>query len=229
VVTAPARAAESSQALDRGLRLLALLADAEHGRSVSELATALGTSRAVVYRLVTALEAHGMVRRPADGRVRLGLGLLDLARRVLPELREAAPVPLRGLAERVGATAHLTVLDGDDALAVAVVEPSWTDYHVAYRVGTRHALARGAAGRAILLGRDPAAAEAYVATAGELQPGAHGLAAPVRGVPGLEASVGVVALGDLDAATAGPAVVDTAAAVARRLRYGRATVLGRDQ
>jgi DNA-binding IclR family transcriptional regulator len=216
-VTAPARAVESSQALDRGLRLLALLADAERGLSVSELADGLGTSRAVVYRLVTALEAHAMVRRPADGRVRLGLGLLDLARRVLPELREAARGPLRELAERAGATAHLTVLDGGDALAVAVVEPSWTDFHVAYRVGTRHPVDRGAAGRAILLGRRPAVGDDVAVTAGELQPGAHGVAAPVRDVPGLEASVGVVALAGLDAGRVGPAVVEAAAAVARRL------------
>lgn len=253
----PVRAAESSQALDRGLRLLALLGDADRGLSVSELAAALGTSRAAVYRLVTALQMHRMVRRPADGRVRLGLGLLDLARRVLPELRDAARGPLRALAERAGATAHLTVLDGDDALAVAVVEPSWTDFHVAYRVGTRHPVGRGAAGRAILLGRDttpPAAAPdtrrtgirpatataqvapphtaqaashadaatgtapAYVVTAGELQPGAHGIAAPVPDVPGLAASVGVVALADLDAAEIGPLVLEAAAAVARRLR-----------
>lgn len=220
-MTAPARVGESSQALDRGLRLLALLADAERGLSVSELADGLGTSRAAVYRLVTALESHGMVRRPLGeraGRVRLGLGLLDLARRVLPELREAARGPLRELAERAGATAHLTVLDGDDALAVAVVEPSWTDFHVAYRVGTRHPVDRGAAGRAILLGRRPAGEDDVAVTLGELQPGAHGVAAPVRDVPGLEASVGVVALADLDAGRVGPAVVEAAAAVARRLR-----------
>jgi hypothetical protein len=33
--------------------------------------------------------------------------------------------------------------------AYLVVEPSWTSYHVAYRVGARHPVGRGAAGRAI--------------------------------------------------------------------------------
>jgi hypothetical protein len=121
----------------------------------------------------------------------------------------------------LGATAHLTLADGGEALAIAVVEPSWTDYHVAYRVGARHALNQGAAGRAILLGRELAAgAEAgdrFVQTAGELQPGARGLASPVMGIDGFEASVGIVTLGDIDAEVAGPRVAAAAAEISRRL------------
>jgi DNA-binding IclR family transcriptional regulator len=83
----------------------------------------------------------------------VGLGVLGLAHQVHPLLREAALPALRALAEDIGATAHLTLVDGTEALAVAVVEPTWTDYHVAYRTGFRHPLDRGAAGRAILAGR----------------------------------------------------------------------------
>lgn len=209
--------AESSQTLDRGLRLLAVLADAPRGRSVAELAAELGVGRSVVYRLLATLEAHRLVRRAGGGHVRLGLGVLDLARRVQPLLREAAARPLRHLAEQVGATAHLTVVDGGEALAVAVVEPSWTDYHVAYRVGSRHPLDQGAAGRAILLGR-AGEGDPFVITVGELQTGAHGVAAPVRDVPGLEASVGVVALYALDPDQVGTAVVTAATSVSAALR-----------
>jgi len=209
-------AAETSQTLDRGLRLLDLLADAPAGRSVAELAAALEVGRTVVYRLVVTLEAHGLVRRDAEGRVRLGLGALRLAARVVPLLREAALPSLRRLAEEVGATAHLTVADGADALAVAVVEPSWTDYHVAYRVGSRHPIARGAAGRALLRGRTGEAG--FVQSSGELQPGAVGVAAPVLGLPNVEASVGVVALGSLDTERAGRLVERAAAEVAAALR-----------
>jgi DNA-binding IclR family transcriptional regulator len=145
--------AETSQTLDRGLRVLKLLADTDHGLTVTELASRLGVNRTVVYRLLATLEQHSLVRRDLGGRARVGLGVLGLAHQVHPLLREAALPALRSLAEDIGATAHLTLVDGAEALAVAVVEPTWTDYHVAYRTGFRHPLERGAAGRAILAGR----------------------------------------------------------------------------
>ena len=49
---------------------------------------------------------------------------------------------------------------------MAVVEPSWTDFHVSYRVGSRHPLHQGAAGKAILLGRDAAPDHAVEVTDG---------------------------------------------------------------
>jgi hypothetical protein len=52
---------------------------------------------------------------------------------------------------------------------------------------------------------------------GEIQAGAHGVAAPVLGIEGLEASVGIVSLGSLDRDVVGPEVVAAAADVARRL------------
>jgi AcrR family transcriptional regulator len=215
-------AAETSQTLDRGLRVLAVLAGHPNGLTITELAAAVGVNRTVVYRLVTTLEQHGLARRDAAGHLHVGLGVLALARGLQPVLREVANPVLRGLAEDLGATAHLTLVDGGEALAVAVVEPSWTDYHVAYRVGARHPLDQGAAGRAILLGRtiaDSAAepGDRFVQTVGELQPGARGLASPVLGIDGLEASVGIVTLGDLDASAAGPRVSAAADEVARRL------------
>ncbi len=208
-------AGETAQTLDRGLRLLHLVADAPGGLTMTEAAARLGVGRAVVYRLVGTLAEHGMVRRDGAGRLRLGAGVLHLARRAQPLLAEAALPALRRLAERVGATAHLTIAEAGEAVALAVVEPSWTQFHVAYRTGSRHPLDRGAAGRAILAGRRGEVG--YVTTAGELQPGAYGVAAPVCGVEGLEASVGVVALAELDVATVGPAVITTAAEIGAAL------------
>jgi DNA-binding IclR family transcriptional regulator len=207
-------AAESAQTLERGLRLLRLLADGKGGRTPTELSAELSLSRPVVYRLLTTLMNEGFVRRDAEGRVHLGFGVLVLAQAVQPLLRAAAVPTLRRLAEDVGATAHLTVAEGDDGLAVAVVEPSWTDMHVAYREGSRHPLTKGAAGQAILAlreGRDD-----YFATEGQLQEGARGVAAPVTGLPWLEASVGVVTFGPLEEST-GPRVAAAAAELAAAL------------
>ena len=212
-------AAETSQTLDRGLRALEVLVAAPGGLTVTELAGRLEVNRTVAYRLVTTLEQHSLVRKDPRGRLHIGLGLLALAAAVQPVLRDVAMPVLRGLAEAVGCTAHLTVADGGEALALAVVEPSWTDFHVSYRVGARHPLDQGAAGKAILLGRGSRAdAASYVVTAGELQPGARGLAAPVLGLEGFEASVGIVTLGDLDADAVGAQVVRAAASLGHELR-----------
>ena len=213
--------AETSQTLDRGLRVLGVLAGSPGGLTVTELAGQLDVNRTVVYRLVSTLEQHALVRKDARGRLHVGLGVLHLASAVQPALRDVAAPVLRRLAEDVGCTAHLTVADGDEALALAVVEPSWTDFHVSYRVGSRHPLDQGAAGQAILAGREPAGEGGdrtpYVATTGELQPGARGVAAPVRGPAGFEASVGIVTLGDLDAAAVGVRVLAAAGELGARL------------
>jgi DNA-binding IclR family transcriptional regulator len=222
-------ATETAQTLDRGLRVLTVLASTPGGLTVTEISARLDINRTVVYRLVSTLEQHALTRRDSRGRVHIGLGVLHLASGVQPVLRDLAIPILRALAEEVGCTAHLTVADGEEAMALAVVEPSWTDFHVAYRVGSRHPLRRGAAGKAILLGRDQPAAgttdvadggnprPSYAVTSGELQTGASGVAAPVHGVEGLDASVGIVTLGELDVDELGPKVAAAADEVARAL------------
>lgn len=210
---------ETSQTMDRGLALLTLLAEPDNagGLTVTQLATRLGVGRPVVYRLVASLARRDLVIRRVDGRIALGAGLIHLASSVWPGLRDVAASTLRGLAETTGLTAHLTVADSGQALAIAVVEPRWTGLHVSYREGTRHPLDLGAAGRAILAGR--AGDASWVTSDGELQQGAHGLAAPVMDAPGLEASVGLVAMAPFDGASVGPAVVAAAAEIAAALNH----------
>ncbi|MBA8827529.1 DNA-binding IclR family transcriptional regulator [Saccharopolyspora lacisalsi] len=206
---------ESSLTLERGLNLLRAVADADsEAPTISDLATAVGVSRAAVYRLLGPLQSRGLIRRDGS-KVRLGLGVLWLSGRVLPQLRFASLPALRELAERVGATAHLTVADGDEAQAVAAVEPSWTKYHVSYRVGTRHPIRQGAAGHALDL---PEYGSSWVSDTDEARSGVHGIAAPVRGVPGLRASVGVVAMDPPPEEEIGPLLLETAGAVAEALR-----------
>ena len=202
-------ARETSQTFDRGLQLLELLAAADDALSVTDLAEALGVARPVVYRLLATLEDHGLAVADDAGRYRAGLGLARLTGSVVPALRATAEPHLRVLADTVGATAHLTLAEGDDGIAIAVVEPSATSVHVAYRTGRRHPLGRGAAGRAILGARSGRPKRWYV-TSGES--GATGLAVPL-GLDGVEACVGVVTLGTIAERTIGPAVVRAAEAI----------------
>lgn len=212
--------AETSQTLDRGLQVLEVLARTPEGMTVTELAAALGVGRTVVYRLVVTLESHSLVRRAADGRARLGLGVLALAQQAQPLLRDAALPIIRALAEEAGATAYLGVVDGSDLLSLVGAEPTTAEVHVAFRVGTRTPLERGAAGRAILAMRttggrtlDPP----WVISTGDAASGGYGVAACVTGIPGVECVVGVVTLAEPEEARIGPLVARAAVEITRTL------------
>lgn len=214
-------AAETSQTLDRGLRVLEAIAESGDGLTVTELAATLGIGRTVVYRLVVTLEQHAFLRRSPDGKCRLGLAILTMGRQVQPVVRDVAVPALRLLADAVNATAHLTIVDGTEALAAVVVEPTRSDVHVAYRMGARHPLEAGAAGRAVLAARTAAGRPLdppWIVATSDGPQGAYGIAVPIVGVPGLEASVGVVSLRELSEAEVGPRVARAAGEIARALR-----------
>lgn len=210
-------AAETSQTLDRGLRVLEVLADAPDGLTVTELASALRISRTVVYRLVVTLERHALVRRTADGRCRVGLGVLALSRHVQPLLRDSAMPALRRLAEDSAATAYLGVADGPDLLAVAVAEPERSDLHASYRVGARVALDRTAPGRAVLAARSGRTFDAGWQSSVDPAQGARVIAAVIPPATGIEAAVAIIVLGDARESDLGPKVGRAASEIAAAL------------
>jgi DNA-binding IclR family transcriptional regulator len=217
-------APSSSLTLERGLRVLRVLAAHPEGMTVSELADALGTHRAGIYRLLGPHLAERLVRR-AEDRYFLGTGLVELASRVRPRLQEVAGPLLQALADELTATAALTVRDGEDAAVVLDVRsPRHADMHIAYRPGLRHPVAIAASGIAILAGAPARGTErAEVALArvrgwaqstGELLPGATGVAAPVGSA---DAAVSAVWIGDRNAAVMARSVMATARRVAEAL------------
>jgi len=217
------------QTLERGIRALEEVAVSAEGLSIADLAERLGVARAITYRIVATLEDHAMIQRRPDGKIVLGSGTLAMAAQFDANLRVHARPLVEALAEEVGATAFLSVASGEDCVAVLVAEPSTRSFNINYRVGSRHPLARGAAGIAILSARPFDAGEreavgvareqGYSITRGELQPGAIGVACTVplsRELhPGLESSLGVVAMEDLDTPHAIACVKKQAEALAR--------------
>ena len=221
---------EISQTLDRGLTVLSLLAKSPEGMTASELADGLSTARAVVYRLLRTLENHHLVGR-VDNRYVLGMGLAGLASRLQPQLQAKVLPILRRLTRATGSTSVLSVSDGDEAMILMTEVPPQSTLHLVMRQGSRHPLRLGAHGVAILAGRPPSAEDSadvrqarrdgYAITAGALQPGACGVAAPIRTSDWATASVGIVQLGSEISDPDIPGLVaDAAADAARELGGG---------
>jgi DNA-binding IclR family transcriptional regulator len=185
----PSRA-NGSQTLARGLSALRLVADAPEGLGVQDIAERLGVHRTIAYRILTTLSDFHLVSRSGDGRYRVGAGAVTIARGYAAGVREAAIPILRRTADDLRATLALIATEGDEAVAVAVVEPQSVDYHLSYRVGSRNPLGVGSAGLALASLRPPYPGEpealtevrqrGYATTYGQVEPGAYGVAVPVR-------------------------------------------------
>jgi len=142
--------APASQTLSRGIRILELLADAREPLTIDELAARLEVHRSVAYRLLRTLEDHGLVARDSAGRVQLGARIAALAAGVAHDLQAEALPELTAIANELGLTCFLAVLDRDECITLSSVEPRHAVNPVAQRPGTRHPITRGAPGKAIL-------------------------------------------------------------------------------
>ncbi|MBC9926573.1 MULTISPECIES: IclR family transcriptional regulator [unclassified Leucobacter] len=149
---APARAAvdgSRSQTLSRGLEALEILADAGSPMSIADLAAGLGLHRSNAYRILRTLEDHRFVLRDAAGLIRLGPKIALLAHGVSSSLQQAARPELTGVANELGATAFVAVLDYDSVLTLLSAEPDRAHAAIAQRPGTRHPIGLGAPSHAI--------------------------------------------------------------------------------
>ncbi|ROR80483.1 transcriptional regulator, IclR family [Plantibacter flavus] len=138
-----------SQTLSRGIRILEVLADARTPLTIDALSATLGLHRSVTYRLLRTLEDHRLVVRDGAGRIALGSRLAALAAGVSHDLQAAALPELTAIANELGMTCFLTVLDGDEIVTLVSVEPRHTMGSIAQRPGTRHPVGVGAPGKAI--------------------------------------------------------------------------------
>lgn len=139
-----------SQTLDRGIRILELLAEAGGGLTTAEITRRMGLHRSIIYRLLRTLEQHRLVVRDEQGLARLGARLATLASGVARDIQSAALPALRTAAQDLEATCFLVAFDHGDVVTLVSVEPSRTKVTVAEHPGTLHPLGVGAPGRAVL-------------------------------------------------------------------------------
>ena len=149
----------TAQTLDRGLQVLEVLARADKDLTISEIAEALNVHRTIGHRLVSTLEQRDLVSRSAEGRYRLGAGLIRLAGAINRELRAIARPLLTELSLETDETVGLAVLARTDVVFIDGHESS-----KALRVVTRTGLAYPAhstsVGKAILATLDDEAVSA---------------------------------------------------------------------
>jgi DNA-binding IclR family transcriptional regulator len=193
----------------RAVALLDAVAESDGGARVNELARRIGVNPSTASRLLSTLEAGGLLERAPEGPYRLGLKLVALSDRVLGQLdvRERARPWLSWLVEETGETATLSVPGGGEAITVDFV-PSPSSVASLARLGRPSVAHATAAGKVMLaFGRaarpdeeltaftertitDPAflareldqiRAAAVAEAVGEREPDLNALAAPVLG------------------------------------------------
>jgi DNA-binding IclR family transcriptional regulator len=135
----------------RGLRLLELLAVADQGIGVLELAQRLDLPASTVHRILRTFQQEGYVRQDDAKHYGLSTKILALARRFLQgiDLRGVAIPHLQSLRDKIGETAYLAVRDGCEAVSLEVVcSPS--NVRVMALVGDRWPLYSSAVGKVLL-------------------------------------------------------------------------------
>jgi DNA-binding IclR family transcriptional regulator len=229
--------------LDRSVRILRAV---DLGaRTLPQLVDATGLTKTTAYRLIKALEGHGLLRFEGGFGYRLGPLLYRLGTRAaadLPLPDVARPI-LERLTETTGESSQLYVRFDDVRVCVAAVE-SPSELRTIVSVGAELPLVRGSAGKVLLAWAprgdwerlrdeidDVAGFERRLATterrgwaqsAEERQPGVGSVSAPVRG-PGGDVIAAVSVSGPVGrmrgslARRYAPAVVSAAREIERAL------------
>jgi DNA-binding IclR family transcriptional regulator len=139
---------------DRVLAVLIEVAKYPEGVTLDELAQTLASSKPTVHRALGSLRKSGLVEQIGRGRYLLGDEFLRLAFRnqdARPETARIEPV-LRVLAAEFGETAHYAVLDGNDVVYRAKVDPPTGAMRLTSVIGGRNPAHATAVGKLLLSG-----------------------------------------------------------------------------
>lgn len=181
-------------AVDRALGLLAAFDAAHPALTLTELAARAGLYKSTALRLARSLERAGLVLRTADGRFRLGAGILRLA--TVYRQGHAAPeliLPqMRRLADSLGESVGFYVPEGEGQRVCLYRINAERPVSYNIRQGDAVPLPLGSAGRVIVAfggaegaGYDAIRAAHLCFTEGERLAELSSLSAPVFGPDGL--------------------------------------------
>lgn len=156
----------SAPALEKGMDIIELLADAESGLTVSEIAQRLARSMSELFRIVVVLERRGWLQKdPETSRYRITYELLKLAHRGTPArtlTQVAAPV-MHDLSTRINQSCHLVVRSGNQALVILRQENQLRHANLSVRLGAVIDLVTSCSGRVLLAHLEAAEREGVLA------------------------------------------------------------------
>ena len=163
-MTRRAPIAYSAPALEKGIDILELLAEAGGPLSVRAIAERLGRSKSEIFRMIMVLLSRGyLARDEATDDLVLSNRLFELGIRT-PRARELLDVALpamRALAEETAQSVHLVVLSRGETIVVASVSGGH-DVSFTLRLGYRRPLIDSTSGRLIIAFLPEAAAQRHI-------------------------------------------------------------------
>ena len=140
-----------SPPVQRAARLLRHIAEGDGVRNMTQTAKQIGINRTTLLRLLHTLEAERFIEPRPDGGWRIGSGLIGMAAQAFysEDLVQVAVPVLTRLAETLGLSAHLGVLDGREVVYVVRRTPNMA-FASNIRVGSRLPAHAANMGRIIL-------------------------------------------------------------------------------
>jgi IclR family transcriptional regulator, acetate operon repressor len=223
----------SVRAVHRALQLLNCFAQGRPALTLSEYARMTELPISTVSRLLTTLEAEGMVRRNPNGSYVCGTRLLQIGLTALQTLSiyDLAEPHLHRLTEVTGESAYLGI-SGDDK-QIVYVRQSVSRKPIRHSAWLGRSVPRdGTAIGAAMAGR--VGPEGFVLTRRTIEPDVTAIAAPVHGSDqSIVAAVNVVGptyrIGDDEIASIGRAVVEAANAISLELGARLLPDMGQEQ
>jgi IclR family acetate operon transcriptional repressor len=143
----------SIQALDRGLALLRVVAEAD-GLTLTDLAQRSGLAPSTVHRLLFTLEAHNFVVHDEErGHWQIGVDAFKTGNAFLRNRRLAGMgrETMRLLMEQTGETVNLGIEDDGEVVFISQVE-SHNTLRAFFRAGSRSLMHASGVGKALLAG-----------------------------------------------------------------------------
>jgi DNA-binding IclR family transcriptional regulator len=148
----------AAPALEKGMDILELLADADSGLTVSEISQRLGRRMSELFRIIIVMERRGwLTKDPDSARYHVSYHVLKIAHRGTPaqSLSQAAAPVMHELSSRIDHSCHLVVRSGPHGLVILRQENPRRHANLSVRLGAVIKLTSSCSGQVLLAHLDP--------------------------------------------------------------------------